>query len=58
MLDADAKQYNYGLRLPGQQIELGHGPEHRHRCLEALALYPGDNSDNKPSTLNSRGLQR
>ena len=58
VLDADAKQYNYGLRLPDQQIELGHGPAHRHRCLEALALYPGDNSDNKPSTLKSSGSQK
>lgn len=41
VLDADAKQYSYGLRLPNQQIPLGHGPDHRHRCLKALALFPG-----------------
>ena len=41
VLDAEADQHNYGLRLPGKQIPLGHGPAHRHRCLEALALFPG-----------------
>jgi uncharacterized protein (DUF58 family) len=30
----------YGLRLPGTVIPPGHGPAHRHRCLEKLALYP------------------
>lgn len=40
ILDADARHFNYGLRLPGQVIPLGHGPEHKHRCLEALALFP------------------
>lgn len=29
----------YGLRLPGQEIALGHGVQHRTRCLEALALF-------------------
>ncbi len=49
ILDADAMQYNYGLRLPNQLIPLGHGPDHRHRCLEALALYPGVTSVNNIS---------
>lgn len=31
----------YGLRLPGREIPPGSGDAHRHRCLEALALYPG-----------------
>ncbi len=31
----------YGLRLPGHEIPPGSGDAHRHRCLEALALYPG-----------------
>jgi uncharacterized protein (DUF58 family) len=30
----------YGLRLPGQEIPPGSGDAHRHRCLEALALFP------------------
>ncbi len=39
VLDADAAQLNYGLRLPGALIPLGSGPPHRHRCLKALALF-------------------
>jgi len=46
VLDADAMQYNYGLRLPNLQIPLGHGSDHRHRCLEALALYPATSMKN------------
>lgn len=30
----------YGLRLPGHEIAPGSGEVHRHRCLEALALFP------------------
>ena len=41
VLDADSRHFNYGLRLPNQIIPLGHGPKHKHRCLEALALFPG-----------------
>lgn len=41
ILDADTMHFNYGLRLPNQLIPLGHGPKHKHRCLEALALFPG-----------------
>lgn len=41
VLDADSRHFNYGLRLPNQVIPLGHGPKHKHRCLEALALFPG-----------------
>lgn len=29
----------YGLRLPGVDIPLGRGPQHRDNCLKALALY-------------------
>lgn len=29
----------YGLRLPGQEIPIDTGEAHRHRCLEALAMY-------------------
>lgn len=39
VVDADLAHFSYGLRLPGLQIPLGHGPAHRHRCLEALALF-------------------
>lgn len=30
------------MRLPGQVIGPGSGPAHRHACLRALALLPGD----------------
>ncbi len=39
VLDADAIDCAYGLRLPAITIEPGTGTEHRTRCLEALALY-------------------
>jgi uncharacterized protein (DUF58 family) len=39
IVDAEAAQHRYGLRLPGTQIPLGQGPAQRHRCLEALALF-------------------
>ena len=29
----------YGLRLPGTEIQPGHGETHRAACLEALALH-------------------
>jgi uncharacterized protein (DUF58 family) len=41
VLDAEAAQFSYGLRLPGKQIPLGHGAAHRHHCLQMLALFPG-----------------
>lgn len=39
VLEADAAGMHYGLRLPGQTLELGLGKDHQRRCLEALALY-------------------
>jgi uncharacterized protein (DUF58 family) len=39
VIDADAAQLRYGLRLPPLTLPLNHGPTHRNRCLEALALY-------------------
>ncbi len=38
VLDAERAGRTYGLRLPGLEVAPGHGPRHRHRCLEALAL--------------------
>lgn len=38
VLAADARQLEYGLRLPGLEIEPDSGPQHRLRCLRALAL--------------------
>lgn len=39
VLDAEAAGLDYGLRLPRCQFPPARGPVHRHRCLEALALY-------------------
>lgn len=39
VLDADAKGLRYGLDLPGIEIAVDDGDDHRRRCLEALALY-------------------
>lgn len=42
VLDADTAGLAYGLRLPGQTFDPDLGEHHRHRCLEALALYGTD----------------
>ena len=41
VLQAEAAQVRYALRLPGTWVDLGLGAEHRERCLTALALYGG-----------------
>lgn len=41
VVDADAQNLRFGLVLPGIEIPADSGEEHRHRCLEALALYDG-----------------
>jgi uncharacterized protein (DUF58 family) len=38
-LDADAAGRSFALRLPGNAIPLGQGPQHLAACLEALALF-------------------
>src|SRR5262249_28648413 len=39
IVDAEVHGERYGLRLPGVQLSPDRGPEHRHRCLAALALF-------------------
>lgn len=39
VVDAEARGERYGLMLPGAAIAPDRGPEHRHRCLAALALF-------------------
>ena len=39
VLGAEAQGLRYGLRLPGTEIQPGHGDTHRTACLAALALF-------------------
>ena len=39
IVDADRTREDYGLKMPGEDISPSHGEAHRHRCLEALALF-------------------
>ena len=39
IVDAEAQGERYGLELPAVRILPDRGPEHRHRCLAALALH-------------------
>lgn len=39
VLDAGDHQMEFGLRLPGLEIGLGRGQNHRHLCLAALARF-------------------
>jgi uncharacterized protein (DUF58 family) len=43
VLDAHVAGVSYGLRLPGEKLDLGIGEAHRERCLEALALFESGN---------------
>ena len=40
ILELDAKQESFGLRIPGKVIQPGNGERHRVACLTALALFP------------------
>lgn len=39
VLDAEAAGMRYGLALPDRELPAARGPEHRARCLRALALH-------------------
>jgi len=39
VVDAEAHGELYGLIIPGVTFAPDRGPEHRHRCLAALALF-------------------
>jgi uncharacterized protein (DUF58 family) len=39
VVDAEARGERYGLTLPGARLPPDRGPEHRHRCLAALAVF-------------------
>lgn len=44
VVEAERSGSRYRLILPGTRLGPGHGPEHRHACLRALALLPGASS--------------
>lgn len=46
ILQAQQQQSEYSLKLPGQSIPLGHGEQHFHRCLNALALFQDKGKSN------------
>jgi uncharacterized protein (DUF58 family) len=39
VVDTEAHGERYGLALPGIRLPPDRGPEHRHRCLAALAMF-------------------
>jgi uncharacterized protein (DUF58 family) len=39
IVDAEKRGERYALSLPGTQLPLDRGPQHRHQCLRALALF-------------------
>jgi uncharacterized protein (DUF58 family) len=39
VLDACEQEQEFGLRIPGTEIDPSHGQAHRHKCLAALAMY-------------------
>jgi uncharacterized protein (DUF58 family) len=39
VLDACEREQEFGLRIPGTELNPKHGQTHRHLCLTALALY-------------------
>jgi uncharacterized protein (DUF58 family) len=46
LVDAETRCERYSLVTPSQRIDPDSGPEHRHRCLTALALYGHDRASN------------
>lgn len=45
IIDADAQGRSYGLRLSSQIFPPAQGAEHRHQCLQALALFGVGSND-------------
>ena len=39
VIDAELTGARYGVRYSNLLVELGRGEQHRHKCLEALALF-------------------
>ena len=45
ILDADAENLEFGLKLPTEEIPISHGYQHKHDCLKALALFSSKTDD-------------
>lgn len=45
ILLAENQGWNYGLEIPGLQIDPAQGALHKNRCLEALARFGADHAD-------------
>jgi len=39
VVDAEQSGERYGMTLPNRYIKPDRGPEHRHQCLAALAMF-------------------
>jgi uncharacterized protein (DUF58 family) len=39
IIDAEQKQQDYGLRMPGKEFPPGHNDVQRHACLQCLAVF-------------------
>ncbi len=50
VVEAEGSGERYGLKLPTIRIKPDRGPEHRHRCLAALALFDLEDHDEDPGT--------
>ena len=46
LVEAESRGERYSLVIPPHQFEPDSGPEHRHRCLTALALYGRERASN------------
>lgn len=46
VVDAETRGERYGLIIPPHRFEPDTGPEHRHRCLTALAVYGRERASN------------
>lgn len=42
LIEAERNHEMFGLRMPNNNIELDHGVQHLHDCLQTLALYQQD----------------
>jgi uncharacterized protein (DUF58 family) len=54
VIDSEASQRDYGLRLPGVEIAPGRGPQHRTACLRALAGYPHSDASERATMSDAR----